>query len=38
MSKKDYDELLKTADKLQIDTDDNPYSFRKFFSESFNDN
>ena len=34
----DYDELLKTADKLQIDTDDNPYSFRKFFSESFNDN
>lgn len=34
----DYDELLKTADKLQIDTDDNPYSFRKYFSESFNDN
>lgn len=34
----DYEELSKTAELLQIDNNDNPYSFRKYFSESFNDN
>lgn len=33
----DYEELLKTADTLKIDNEENPYSFRKYFSEVFND-
>ena len=34
----DYDELLKVADTMKKDNDENPYSFRKYFSEVFNDN